>query len=102
MMTKQKAIIWAPAVLGIILLVVTKIDLYQFQNQDIDARTMLSREAPIFFIGLLLSTGVFLSSIYWFIKKQWFIAAQAIVSPLLFMVCFAITGVIGGTLIYAT
>jgi len=101
-MTKQKIIIWVPVVLGIILLVVTKIDLYQFQNQSINVQGMLSREVPIVILGLLFSIGILLSSIYWLIKKQWFMAAQAVISPLLFMLFFGIGGAIGGAFLNAT
>lgn len=101
-MAKQKIIIWVPVIFGVILLVVTKIDLYQFQNQSIGMQSMLFREVPIVILGLLLSIGVLLSSIYWFIKKQWFVAIQAIVSPLLFVLFFGISGAIGGAFLNAT
>ncbi|MGH1539636.1 MAG: hypothetical protein ACRBHB_04380 [Arenicella sp.] len=101
-MSKPNIIIWAPVALGIVLLVVTKIDLYQFQNQAIDVQSMLLREIPIVILGLLLSAGVLLSSIYWFIKKQWLVAVQAIVSPLLFMLFFGIGGSMGGAFLNAT
>jgi len=101
-MNKSKLIIWLPVFLGVILLIVTKIDLYQFHNQSIEVRVMLSREVPIVFIGLQLSFIIFFSSIYWLIKKQWGVAVQSIISPLLFMVLFGVGGVIGGAFLNAT
>ena len=101
-MNKQKVIIWAPVALGIILLIVTKIDLYQFHNQAITARGMLAREMPIVILGLLLSAGVFLSSIYWLINKKWSTAIQAVISPLLFILFFSICGAMGGAFLNAT
>jgi len=101
-MKRTLILIWLPVVLGVILLGVTKIDLYQFHNKTIDVQSMLSREIPIVFIGLLISAIVFLSSIYWLIKKQWFVAAQSIFSPLLFLVLFGVGGAMGGAFLNAT
>jgi hypothetical protein len=101
-MSKLKLIIWLPAVLGLVLLTVTKIDLYQFNNESIEVRSMLSREIPIVLSGLFLSAGVFLSSVYWLVKKQWLFAAKSVLSPLIFMVCFGVGGAIGGAFLNAT
>ena len=101
-MNKSKLIIWSPTVLGVVLLLVTKVDLYQFQSQTIDVQGMLSRELPIVVIGLLLSAGVLLSSIYWLIKKQWLIVMQSMISPLLFLASFGIGGTVGGAFLNAT
>ncbi|MEP2651498.1 MAG: hypothetical protein ABJH06_05820 [Paraglaciecola sp.] len=101
-MSKSKLIIWLPMFLGLVLLVVAKIDLYQFENQSIEVRAMLSREIPIVFLGLLLSSIIFISSFYWLLKKQWSTALQSIISPLIFMVLFGISGVMGGAFLNAT
>jgi len=101
-MSKSKIIIWLPVFLGLLLVVVTKIDLYQFHNQSIELKPMLSREIPIVLIGLLLSGIVFLSSIYWLSKKQWAMVFQSVISPLLFMVLLSIGGAMGGAYFNAT
>ncbi len=83
-------------------MIVTKIDLIQFHNQSIEVKAMLSREIPIVLIGLLLSTGVFLSGTYWLVKKQWCVALQSIVSPIIFMILFGVGGAMGGAFLNAT
>lgn len=101
-MKKLNVIIGLPAILGLILLITTKIDLYQFHHEMIDVQSMLWREIPIAILGLFLSAGVLLSSVYWLITKQWKIAIQAITSSLLFIICFSISGAMGGAFLNAT
>ena len=100
-MKKQKIIIWMPFLLGVTLLLVTIIDINQYQNNSVDVHTMLTREIFVLFIGISFSVLVLLSSIYWLIKKQWFLAIQAIISPILFFLCFIIGGVMGGAFLNA-
>ncbi len=95
-------LIWMPFFIGLLLLVITKIDLYQFGSGSIEVQSMLSREIPIVSLGLLSSVLVFLSSIYWLFKKQWAVAVQSIISPVLFMLCFGIGGAMGGAFLNAT
>lgn len=101
-MNKQTIVIWIPAFLGFILLLVTQVDIYQFASQSIGTQTMLSREVPIVIVGLLLGLAVFLNGIYWLIKKQWFTAIQAIISPLVFLLLFVVSGALGGAFLNAT
>ena len=100
-MKKQKIIIWMPFFLGVTLLLVTIIDINQYQNNSVDVHTMLTREIFVLFIGISFSVLVLLSSIYWLIKKQWFLAIQAIISPILFFLCLIIGGVMGGAFLNA-
>lgn len=99
---KRTIIIWAPFTIGLILLLVTKIGLYQFSNQEIDIRSLLHREALLIIPGLLLSIVILISSIYWLIKKQWLLAVQTVISPFLFILCVVISQAIGGVFLYAT
>ncbi|UTW05164.1 hypothetical protein KDX31_09290 [Amphritea atlantica] len=101
-MSKRTSIIWLPALLGIILAVVTKIDLYQFHSQSIDVQTMLSREIPIVLFGMLFAAVVFMSSFYWLLKRNWVVALQSVVSPLIFLVLFGVGGAMGGAFLNAT
>ncbi|MEP1382380.1 MAG: hypothetical protein ABJK64_01160 [Paraglaciecola sp.] len=101
-MSKSIFLIWSPALLGVLLVVVVKVDLYQFTNQSIEVQTMLSRELPIVFIGLLFSALIFISSIYRLIKKQWFRAILSVVSPIAFIILFGVGGAIGGAYLNAT
>ncbi len=102
MMKKVQILIWIPFLLGLLLLVIAKINLYQFSSGSIEVRSMLSREIPIVSLGLICSILIFLSSIYWLLKKQWAIALQAIVSPALFLLCFIIGGAMGAAFLNAT
>ena len=99
---KLKLIIWLPFAIGILLLVVVKIDLIQFNSQSINPRTMAAREIPIVILGVIVSALVSICSIYWFCKKQWAIATQSIISPVLFIICFIFGGVMGGAFLNAT
>jgi uncharacterized BrkB/YihY/UPF0761 family membrane protein len=101
-MSKVQLLTWLPTFIGLALVAVTQIDLYQFHDQAIDVRSMLSRELPIVLVGLLFSLGVLCSSIYWLYKRKWLLASQAIVSPLIFLVCFGIGGALGGAYLNAT
>lgn len=99
---KLTIFIWLPSLLGLILILITKWDLYQFYHQDIDVKTMLSREVPVFILGLVNSTAILFSSVYWLLKKRWKLAIQAIVSMLIFFLCFMIAGYLGGAFLNAT
>lgn len=101
-MRAEKLIVWLPAAVGAALLVVTKVDLYQFQNQSIEIRTMLLREMPIVVIGLFISAMVLVSSVYWIAKRRWLLAASAVLSPTVFVLCFGIGGAMGGAYLNAT
>lgn len=101
-MNKTKFIIWLPALFGILLLIISQIDVYQFSHQTIKVDTMLSREMPIIRIGLLSSAIIFLSSFYWLVRKRWGMAIQSIISPLIFMLLFTIGVAMGGAYLNAT
>ena len=101
-MNKTIVIIWLPATLGLLLLAVVKIDLYQFSNNGIEVRDMLMRELPIVVIGLLFSLIIFLTSFYWLLKKIWLKSLQAIISPLIFVYCFGWGGYLGAAYLNAT
>ena len=101
-MTKKIVAIWLPFIVGLLLVTVAVIDLYQFKSNAIDVHTMLSREIPIVLLGLISSLAVFISSFYWLYKKNWAIAVQSFLSPILFLVCFVIGGAMGAAYINAT
>ena len=101
-MNKTILITWLPSVLGLILLIVAKIDLYQFETQSINAKDMLMREMPIVIIGVILSIIIFLSCFYWLFNQQWAMAIQAIISPLIFLGCFVLGGAMGAAYMNAT
>ena len=95
-------VIWSPVAIGCCLLAVTAFDLYQFSDRSIDTRAMLSREIPLVIGGFVLSTFVLFSGLYRLAKKQWGLALQSIVSPLLFLLLFGIGGAMGGAFMNAT
>jgi len=101
-MRKSDLVNLVPVISGLVLLAVTKFDLYQFNADSIDVRVMLSRELPIVLVGLISSIGVFLSSFYWLFKRRWFTATVAVLSPLLFLICFGLGGMWGAAYLYAT
>jgi len=101
-MNKTILITWLPSVLGLLLLIVVKIDLYQFESQSINAKSMLIREMPIVIFGMILSVIIFFSSFYWLFNQQWIMAIQAIISPLIFLGCFVLGGAMGAAYMNAT
>jgi len=93
---------WLPFILGLLLLVVAKIDMLIFDPQTGDVRALLSRELPIVLLGVVLSIAVFSSSFYWLYKKERSVALQAIVSPVLFFICMSLGGAMGAAYLNAT
>ncbi len=102
MLNRFNLTISLPILFGLVLLLVTKIDLHQYSVQSVDVRTMLARELPIVLIGLVISVTVLLSSFYWLIKKQWRRVFLSILSPSLFVLCFMLSGAMGGAFLNAT
>ncbi len=101
-MKKVVFINWAPFALGLLLLVVAKVDIYQFESQTIEVRAMLSRELPIAILGFILSIVIFLSTIYWLVKNKWTVAIQTVISPILWYGCFIAGSLMGGAFMNAT
>ena len=99
---KRIFIVWSPAILGLFLIIVAKVDLYQFEREAIDIHTMLSRELPILVAGGFLSVAIFFSSFYWLYKKHWSIAIQSFLSSMIFVLFFIIGGAIGASYLNAT
>jgi len=101
-MNKAKIFTWSPLVIGVILLVVAKINMIMFESQTLNVHDMLSRELPFVLIGLVVSLFVFLSSLYWLYNKNGKMALQAVVSPILFLVCMSAGGAMGVAYLNAT
>jgi len=93
---------WSPFFLGLILLVVAKIDMLLFDPYSGDVRALLDRELPIVILGVVLSVVVFSSSFYWLYKKEGRLAFQAIISPVLFFMCMSLGGAMGAAYLNAT
>ena len=99
---KKYIFIWLPFSLGILLIGVVHLDLYQFKQQNIDVNGMLMRELPIVVTGFISGALVLISTLYWLYKKQWLVAAQSFISPIMFAYCFGYGGAIGGAYLNAT
>ena len=101
-MSKAKIFTWSPTVIGVILLAVAKINMIMFDSQVLNVHDMLSLELPIVLIGLTVSVFVFLSSFYWLYNKNGKMALQAVVCPILFLVCMSVGGAMGAAYLNAT
>jgi len=99
---KKYIFIWLPFSLGILLIGVVHLDLYQFKQQSVDVNGMLMRELPIVVTGLISGALVLISTLYWLYKKQWLVAGQSFISPIIFIYCFGYGGTIGGAYLNAT
>jgi len=99
---KRIFIVWSPAILGLFLIIVAKVDLYQFERESVDINTVLSRELPILVAGGFLSIAIFFSSFYWLYKKHWSIAIQSFLSSMIFVLFFIVGGAIGASYLNAT
>jgi len=93
---------WSPAVLGLLLFIISGIHLYQFDPYTGDVRELLSTELPIAILGFILSVVVFLSTIYWLAIKKWKIAVQTVVSPIIWYGFFVAGSLMGGAYMNAT
>ena len=98
---KKLLFIWSPFALGLLLLLIVRIDLYLFHTQAADVRGLLGREIAVVNVGFLSGGLVFISTIYWLLKKQWWVALQAFIAPILFVFCFLYGGLIGGAYLNA-
>ncbi len=99
---RVRLLLWLPFLIGLLLIAVALVDLAQFQRGAIEARVMLSREGPLLLAGLLFALGNVACSVYWAWRKQWVLAAQAVASSLLFLVCMFIGGAMGAAYFNAT
>lgn len=101
-MMRTRLLVWLPFLIGVLLIAVVMVDLAQFQRGAIEARAMLLREGPLLLVGLLFALGNVACSVYWAWGQQWALAAQAVASSLLFLVCIFIGGAMGAAYFNAT
>ena len=101
-MSKKTLLLSLPFILGLALLLVTLIDLHQFELKTIVVQDMLKREIPIVILGFLVSLAALISSVYWMAKKEWLATLQAVLGPVFFALCFGIGGALGSAYINAT
>lgn len=101
-MKKTDLLIWIPAVIGVLLLLVSYIDLQQLNAGNIEPRAMLGREIPFVLSGVLSSIIIGIIFLVYLFKKKWGKAIQSIFSVLLFTVCFILGGVLGAAYLNAT
>lgn len=101
-MSRTNLLVWIPALIGIILLGVSQIDLYLFKQGVFGVRTILGWELALVIAGLISSLTVLVFGIIYLFKKAWLLALQSFVSLFVFLVLFGIGGVLGGAYINAT
>lgn len=101
-MYKMTLITWSPTFLGLVLLIVSQIDLMLFSRGVIDVRTLLSWEILIVLAGLISSVIVFVFSIIHIIKRRWGLAIQSAFNSVAFLVLFSIGGALGGAYLNVT
>ena len=101
-MNKKRLLVWIPSFIGIILLDLSQIDLYLFKQGVLDVRTILGWELVLVLSGLLSAVVISIFGIVFLFKKNWLLAFQSFISPVLVMVCFTIGGVVGAAYLNAT
>ncbi|MGO3451170.1 MAG: hypothetical protein ACTIM4_07755 [Marinomonas sp.] len=101
-MNLRNLLIWSPTLIGVILLFVSRVDLYLFSSGVLDVRTMLGWELVLVLLGFISSVAVFSYGIYSLFKKHWALAVKALINPVVFLVFFAVGGAFGATYLNAT
>ncbi len=101
-MNLKKRLIWSPTIIGIVLFVVSRIDLYLFISGVLDIKTVLGWEVVIVMLGLISSVVVFSYGIYLLIKKHWKLAMYAFISSVSFFILYGVGGVFGAAYLNAT
>lgn len=101
-MNKVQLFTLLPVILGVLLVGVVVLDVYQYRVGSIDLHDALTREVILVAAGLLSSFCLVLFTCYWLIKRRWRLALVALSSVLFFLVCFVVAGSQGGVFLYAT
>ncbi len=100
-MANNKTVLFAPFVLGVLLLSVSALDLYQFRVATVEIHTLLLRELPIVLLGLVSTLGVSVAGMVYLVSRQWCLAALSLLSALSFVFCFLLGGELGAAYLNA-
>jgi len=84
-MNRTLVAISAPAVSGLVLLVLVFYNLDRFESGSIEVRAMLARELPVFLLGVISCLSLMVGSGLWLIKGQWSKAIYSVISILVFL-----------------
>ena len=95
-------VVLVPLILGLVLLVVAKFDLWLFGEGYVGVRTLLTWELAIVVLGLVSAIMVALLSVVFLLRKRWVLAFGAMMSASSFFVSFLIGGEIGAAYLNAT
>tara|TARA_R110002124_G_scaffold234886_1_gene400237 strand:+ start:24242 stop:24547 length:306 start_codon:yes stop_codon:yes gene_type:complete len=101
-MNRSYLAISLPALSGIVLVFLVFFNLSQFHSGVIEVGDMLRRELPVVMFGLVSSLGLFVMAVTWVFKRQWLKSLSAVISILVFFICFILAGVNGGAFVNAT
>ena len=94
--------IWFPSVLGIVLLLITFLDMYLWDIQTITPKQMATNEITIFCLGLLSLLVVVAIAFYSAVKRHWRNFWLSILNIVMFIICFFVSIYNGVALLYAT
>lgn len=100
-MNRNRIIILAPVVLGLILLSFVFFNLYLFEAGAVEVRTMLALEVPVVLIGFLSCFVSLIAVLCWLCMRQWRMALFGAISVAVFFASFLITGMNGGAFLNA-
>jgi hypothetical protein len=101
-MKKELFLIILPGICGLLLLVISQIDLYFFGERIITARQAVGHEIIFFLGGLCSSLILFVLSIKWLFSNRWKQALIGVTSSLSFCIFFMIAGANGAAILNAT
>ena len=101
-MNLRKLLIWSPTIIGVILLIVSQVDLYLFSSGILDVKAILGWELVFVFLGLVSSVVVFLYGVNFLFKKHWILAMYAFISSISFLILFGVGGAFGAAYLNAT
>ena len=100
-MNRESGIIASPLIAGLVLVVVSQVDLALFERGVIEVRTLLSWELAIVMAGLFASFVAYMYAAVCMFRNQPVIAVKSFLGATSFLVLMSIGGALGGAYLNA-
>ncbi|MFK8052809.1 MAG: hypothetical protein AB8F65_07520 [Woeseiaceae bacterium] len=100
--TNERLLAAAPAIFGVLIVLVSTVDRFLFDSGLISVKAMLTIELPLVVLGFVVAVVLFCASIIWAFGKRWKLMVGSLISVALFFFCFIIGGINGAAYLNAT
>ena len=97
----KKHLVWIPSVIGVVLILVSQLDLYLFKAGVFGVRTLLAWEIMLVLAGMISCIVSLIYGGLCLFKKRWLVAFLAVVNSLIFLVLFSLGGALGAAYLNA-